>query len=92
MNNTLSPHLEEETEADPLVVLVISPLQRVLGLVHPGVGHVEPDPLPEGAGDGVGGVYPAVSVEDVLGVRNSVFGAEVTPSTSLSVCQCWDEA
>ena len=55
---------------------MISPLQRILGLVHPGVGHVEPDPLPEGAGDGVGGVDPAVSVEDVLGVGKNVFTAE----------------
>ena len=69
MNNTLSPHLEEETEADPLVVFVISSLQRILSLVHSRVGHVEPNPLPECAGDGVGGVDPAVSVEDVLGLK-----------------------
>jgi len=46
---------------------VVSPLQRVLGLVHAGVRHVETNPLPEGTGDGVGGVDPAVRVQHVLG-------------------------
>ena len=55
-------HLEEEAEADPLIVLVVSPLQRVLGLVHAGVRHVETNPLPEGTGDGVGGVDPTEGV------------------------------
>ena len=44
-------YLEEKAEADPLVVLVIPPLQRILGLVHPRVCHIEPDPLPEGTED-----------------------------------------
>ena len=61
------PYLEEKTEADPLVVLVISSLQRVLSLVHSRVGHVEPNPLPECAGNCVGGVDPAVRVQNVLG-------------------------
>jgi hypothetical protein len=30
------------------------------------MGHVEADPLPEGTGDGVGGVDPAVRVQHVL--------------------------
>jgi len=46
---------------------VVSPLQRVLCLVHAGVRHVETNPLPEGTGDGVGGVDPAVRVQHVLG-------------------------
>ena len=45
--------LEEEAEADPLVVLVVAALQGVLGLVHPGVGDIEPDPLPEGTRKGL---------------------------------------
>ena len=60
-------YLEEQTEADPLVVLVISSLQRVLSLVHSRVSHVEPNPLPECAGNRVGGVDPAVRVQNVLG-------------------------
>ena len=68
-------YLEEEAEADPLIVLVVSPLQRVLGLVHAGVRHVETNPLPEGTGDGVGGVDPAVRVQHVLGTStNYTFG------------------
>ena len=62
-----SSYLEEEAEADPLIVLVVSPLQRILCLVHAGVRHVETNPLPEGTGDGVGGVDPAVRVQHVLG-------------------------
>ena len=41
-------YLKEEAEADPLVVFVIAPFQRILCLVHPRVGNVETDPLPEG--------------------------------------------
>ena len=73
MNNTLSPHLEEETEADPLVVFVISSLQGILSLIHPWMGHIEPNPLPEGAGDGVGGVDPAVGVQNVLEEEKILF-------------------
>ena len=59
-------HLEEEAEGDPLVVFVVSSLSGVVGPVHPGVGDLQPSLLPEGAGDGVGGVYPAVGVDNVL--------------------------
>ena len=46
-------HLEEEAEGDPLVVLVVSPLQRVVGLVHAGVRHLQPGLLPERAKKGM---------------------------------------
>ena len=47
---------------------------HVHGLVDAGVGHVDPDPLPEGARDRVGGVDPAVDVHDVAAhaVRHAV--------------------
>jgi len=60
------PHLEEEAEADPLVVANIASLLRINGLVNAGVRHVNTDPLPKGAGDRVGGVDPAVRVQHVL--------------------------
>ena len=41
-------YLEEETEADPLVVLVIPTLQRILGFVHARMCNVKANPLPEG--------------------------------------------
>ena len=59
-------YLEEEAKGDPLVVFVVSSLSGVVGPVHPGVGDLQPSLLPEGAGDGVGGVYPAVGVDNVL--------------------------
>ena len=59
-------YLEEEAEADPLVVADIAPLLGVDGFVYAGMSHIDPDPLPEGAGDGVGGVDPAVRVQHVL--------------------------
>ena len=65
--------LEEKTEADPLVVFVISSLQGILSLIHPWMGHIEPNPLPEGAGDGVGGVDPAVGVQNVLEEEKILF-------------------
>jgi hypothetical protein len=39
---------------------------QYLSLIHPGMGDIETDPLPEGTGDGVGGVDPAVGVQHVL--------------------------
>ena len=75
----IASDLEEKTEADPLVVFVISPLQGILSLIHPGVGHVETNPLPEGAGDGVGGVDPAVRVENVLGRTEILVFTAPTP-------------
>ncbi len=59
-------YLEEEAEADPLVVLDVSPLLRVYGLVNARVCHINAYPLPEGTGNGVGGVDPAVGVEHIL--------------------------
>ncbi len=64
---SLGTYLEEEAEADPLVVLDVSPFFRVDGLVHPRVCHINSYPLPEGTGNGVGGVDPTVSVEHILG-------------------------
>ena len=68
----IASDLEEKTEADPLVVFVISSLQGILSLIHPWVSHIKTDPLPEGAGDGVGGVDPAVGVQNVLGTANNI--------------------
>ena len=59
-------YLKEQAEADPLVVLVVSPLERVLCLVHTRVRHIEPDPLPEGTGYGVRGVDPTVCIQYIL--------------------------
>ena len=66
-------YLEEETEADPLVVSDVSPLLRVDSLVNTRMGHINPNPLPECAGYRVGGVDPAVRVQHVLG---DVFGVD----------------
>ena len=56
------------------------------------MGHVDPDPLPEGAGDGVGRVDPAVRVQhilgDVLGV-NTVNGVtNILPAYSM-IANIW---
>ncbi len=45
---------------------MISSLFRVQGLVHAGVRHVEPDPLPEGTWNRVGRVDPAEGVQDLF--------------------------
>ena len=70
---TPDSYLEEETEADPLVVSDVSPLFRVDSLVNPWMGHIDTNPLPECAGYRVGGVDPAVRVQHVLG---NVFGVD----------------
>ena len=58
--------LEEESEADPLVVLVVL-LLLVDRRSHPGVRDLQPDVRHHPVGDGEGGVYPAVGVHHVLG-------------------------
>ena len=61
--------LEEEGEADPLIVGDVSSL--VLLVVgaghHTGVGHVPPHVQGERPGDGVGGVDPTVEIEHIVG-------------------------
>ena len=64
------PYLEEEAEADPLVISDVSSLLRVDCLVNTRVSHVNTNPLPECAGDGVGGVDPAVRIQYVLGTQS----------------------
>ena len=86
----IASDLEEKTEADPLVVFVISPLQGILSLIHPGVGHVETNPLPEGAGDGVGGVDPAVGVHNILAkIRNKNGCSSSFPISAAVVISCF---
>ena len=76
-------YLEEEAEADPLVVLHVLLVPLVPGLVHAWMGHVHPDSLPVGGGEGVGGVDPAVRVQhlfrDVLRVDAHDRGTDVLP-------------
>ena len=62
-----SAYLEEEAEADPLVVFMISPLVRIEGLIDAGMGDVETDSLPKGARNRVRRVDPAVGVEHLFG-------------------------
>ena len=50
--NGKEQYLEEKAEADPLVIFVIAPFQRILCLVHPRVCNIKTDPLPEGTKDG----------------------------------------
>ena len=76
-------YLEEETEADPLVVLDVPPLFWVNGFVDARMGHVEANPFPEGTGDRVRRVDPAVGVQhvfrDVLGVDAVDGVADILP-------------
>ena len=76
-------YLEKEAEADPLIVLHVLLVSLVPRLVHPWVGHVHPNPLPVGGGEGVGGVDPAVRVQhlfrDVLRVDAHDCRADVLP-------------
>lgn len=63
-----STDLEEEAEADPLVVAVaLAVLGLAARVVHPWVRHQDSHLLTERVLDGVSGVYPAVRVEHVLG-------------------------
>ena len=50
-----------------MVVFDISSLVWVDGFVDAGMRHIDADPLPEGTGNRVSGVYPTVSVEHIFG-------------------------
>ena len=50
-----------------MVVFDISSFVWIDGLVDAGMRHIDADSLPEGTGDSVSGVYPAVSVEHIFG-------------------------
>lgn len=71
-------YLQKQHEADPLVISVLFPLGVGirLGVVDAGERHLRALPLPVGRGDGVGAVYPAVRVEDVLGQVLAVYAVD----------------
>ena len=48
-----------------------------MGFVHARVSHLEPGLFPECAGDGVGGVDPAVSVDHVLAMSRVMIKGDV---------------
>ena len=63
----LLAYLEEEAEADPLVVLDVLLVPVVSRFVDSGMWHVIAHPLPVGGRECVSWVYPAVCVEHVFG-------------------------
>ena len=52
-SKTFISYLEEETEADPLVVFMVSSFVWIKGFVHPRMCYIETDAFPERAGDGI---------------------------------------
>ena len=66
-------YLEEQTEADPLIVLMVSSLIGIKRFVHTWMSDIKADTFPECAGDCVCGVDPTERVEDVLW---NVFGVD----------------
>ena len=97
----LSLYLEEQAEANPLIVSDISSLLRVHCLVNTGMSNINTfkfiltrpyavrsvtNPLPESAGYGVGGVYPAVGVQHILG---DVLGVDTVLTIESHIkCDC----
>lgn len=71
------PHLEEEAETDPLIILDVTPFFGIYCLVDSWMSDINPYSLPKSAGNCVSGMNPTVGVEHifryVLGV-NAVNG------------------
>lgn len=88
LENVIIAYLEEQTEADPLVVLMIAPFIGIQGLVDTRVGHIEPDPLPEGAWNCVGGMDPAVGIKHLF--RN-IFGMNTVYGVAHVLLRRYDE-
>lgn len=62
----MSPYLEEQTEANPLIILNISPLFWINSLINPRMRHIDPNPLPKGTGNRICGMDPAIRVQNVF--------------------------
>jgi len=45
---------------------MVSSFKWILCFIHPWVSHIKTNPFPEGTGDGVCGVDPAIGVENIL--------------------------
>lgn len=66
--NNRAKYLEEEAEANPLIILDVFLVSLVPGRpIDARMGHFEADLFEVGAVDGVGRMDPAVGVKDVLG-------------------------
>ena len=81
-------YLKEKAEANPLVVSDISPLLRVNSLVNTRMGDINAYPLPEGTGDCVCRMNPAVGVQDILG---DVFGVNTIYGIANVLAGCGDD-
>lgn len=71
-------YLQEQHEADPLVISVLFPLAFGIqfGIVDPGKRHLQALYLAVRRGYRVRAVYPAVSVENVLGQVLAVYAVD----------------
>lgn len=71
-------YLQEQHEADPLIVSVLLPLGIGirLGVVDAGKGHFRTFSLPVRRGNRVRAVYPAVCVQDILGQILAVYAVD----------------
>ena len=62
-SKTFISYLEEETEADPLVVFMVSSFIGIYGFIHTGMCYVNTDSFPESTRNCIRGVNPAISIE-----------------------------
>ena len=66
-SKTFISYLEEETEADPLVVFNVSSFFWVYGFINARMCNVDTNSFPESTGNCISGVNPAIGVEHILG-------------------------
>lgn len=92
VNQSIRPidYLQEQHEADPLVVSVLLSLAFGIrfGIVDAGEGHLQAFFLPVRRGYRVGAVYPAVSVQNVLG---QVFAVYTVDGVADVLASCDDQ-
>ena len=65
-SKTFISYLEEETEADPLVVFMVSSFVGIYGFIHTGMCYVDTDSFPESTRNCVRGMNPAICVEHIF--------------------------
>ena len=68
----MKTYLEEKEKSNPLIILDMLLVFLIPCLINSRMGHIHPHSLPVGGTESVGGMYPAVCVQHLLGDISSM--------------------
>ena len=73
-------YLEEKEKSNPLIILDMLLVFLIPGLINSRMGNIHPHSLPVGGAESVGGMYPAVGVQHLLGDISSMYTHDGRPN------------